>query len=105
MTPNQNDTFHQGKSRRLDFECAPKTHTGSTFTWTLKSGGSEGTTVLTKTESTGVYAVGTEVRVQIDPADTAALRGAYFHELTETDVDGLTATLAEGWVTILPSAT
>ncbi len=85
--------------------------TGGTFRWGLSKLGKpvtagepspQGSPLLTKTVSSGITLTAPtlgELRVDLDPADTADLKGSFYHEL-EMVLAGVTSTIAFGQIDI-----
>ena len=103
----QNVTMRSGDTKRLQFTVTDAAGTavdltGATITWVLaaKLGG---TTLLTKTIGFGITvndASAGRFHVDLDPADTAALAGTYYHEAEVVDALGNKSTVAVGRITI-----
>ena len=58
---------------------------------------------LEKTLGQGVQAEDGEITITVDPADTAALRGDYWHQCRVRDAIGQEYTVASGKLSIKPS--
>ena len=107
---NPRQPFMSGDSRII--ECAVKDEAGAAFDltnatairWQLfasdGSAGFSGVAVLQKSLGSGVSSVSPatdgKFRVQLDPADTASLAGAYYHEAEVTMTGGAVHTVLTG---------
>ena len=103
--------MHSGDTRVLELTITDEADavvnlTGAAITWALsKRNASEvlpkGTAILTKTVGSGITitdAANGRADVAIDPADTADLKGEYYHEVQLVLTD--TSTVLYGLVTI-----
>jgi len=61
---------------------------------------SRGPAHVTKTLADGVSVAGSTVTVTLEPDDTAALAGVYYHELQITDESGNVDTALSGAITV-----
>jgi hypothetical protein len=98
---NQNLEMYAGDTNNIsvsitDHDGAPLNLTGAAIEY--KAGAS-----LTKTVGVGITitdAPGGICRIEIDPIDTAALSGYYYHQLVVTNVGGDISTVLTGILTI-----
>lgn len=111
MATKSDFEFFSGDTQKLkytidDADAAParKDLTGATITWGLAKLQGKAP-FLTKTIGSGITvtdAANGELDVDLDPADTADVRGGdYYHELEIIDSLGNKATSAYGTITIL----
>lgn len=93
---NQNFTMIAGDTKNIVVTDVQGTNlSGSTIRWILK----KGSTILTKTTSSGITISGTTFTIRLNSSDTANLTGPYYHEARITDVAGNVSTAMKGCIT------
>ena len=114
-TLGQKDTFFAGNPRFYDFTIADDDNPGSALNLTgmtarfalsrfTSSNTYSTTAILEKTTASGIVitsAAAGQLRVSLDPADTAALAGDYYFELEIVDASSNPVVVATGTITIL----
>lgn len=106
LTP-QNFEIHSGDSKTLKFTIrdqndAIKDITGATATWAAAKRKTS-STLISKTSGSGITitdATNGLLEVELDPADTEALKGDYYHELQLVDNQSRKSTAAYGTMTV-----
>jgi hypothetical protein len=108
---SQNDEFYSGDRRSLNFTVKDGNDavidiTGATFLWTCRRSVLSADAEISKVSGESpseidiVDAANGRVDVEIDPVDTAAISGDFYHELQMTDAQGNPTTVAFGTLTI-----
>lgn len=80
--------------------------TGASIKWALKRSVSASSTDVFKTTSSGISitdATHGKFQITLNPSDTLALKGTYYHESEVTDASGNVSTVCSGNVVINPS--
>ena len=110
----QNFEIHAGDDLTLQVSVTddagqPVNLTGAQVAWQASRGRADrfsSTAVLAKASGTGITvtdAAGGVFEVDLAAADTAGLRGAFYHEAKVTDAAGDKSTVFTGTMTVLPS--
>ena len=89
----------------LDQDGDPVDLTGATVKWQMAKKVTSDTPVLSKEIGSGVVIMNPTAGrfdISLQPADTAAIKGAYYHEAEITESGGDVATVLAGTITILP---
>lgn len=77
--------------------------TGLTIKWAVKKRVTSPDTLLTKTQLDGIAVSGTELTIELKPADTLNLTGSYHHECEIVDPSGNVSTIFRGSMYVKPS--
>ena len=107
----ENYSMHSGDSKTIPVAAvlngAPVELTGALIVWSIakiKSNGDFSSTIaFSKSIGSGITVtdvLGGEFEIEIDPADTADLKGDYWHECQITDFQGRKTTILDGILSI-----
>lgn len=98
---NQNFSMFAGDSKYLTVSVDGVTDfTGADIKWVLKNSVNSSENVLLKTTSSGISIVNGMIQIKLDPADTEAIRGAYYQECELTDSANNVSTIFTGFATV-----
>lgn len=100
----QNHSMFQGESKyfMVTVEGMDEAElSGATLNWEVKKNQYSNEALISKTSSSGISIEGGQVKITLNKADTAILRGRYYHVLESLDVLQHQSTLADGHLTIL----